>query len=85
MDILEIKKLIEVALPQAEVQVGGEGCNARVLVVSSEFEGKSLLAQQRLVYKALGDKITTGEIHALSIKSFTPAQWEALPSKEGLV
>jgi len=85
MEITEIKQAIENGIPNAEVQVAGEGCNARVLVVSTEFEGKNKLAQQRMVYACMGDKIATGEVHALSIKSFTPEQWEAHPDKENVL
>lgn len=85
MEIAEIKQMIENGIPNSDVEVAGEGCNARVLVVSTEFEGKNKLAQQRMIYACLGDKIATGEVHALSIKSFTPEQWEALPDKENVI
>ncbi|MDH5301422.1 MAG: BolA family transcriptional regulator [Gammaproteobacteria bacterium] len=71
----EIKTLIEAGLPGATVILGGEGCNSQVTVISEDFAGKSLLQQQRMVYAALGDRFRTGEIHALSVKSYTPAQW----------
>jgi len=76
----EIKTLIEAGLPGATVILGGEGCNSQVTVISGEFDGKSLLQQQRMVYACFGDKFNTGEIHALSIKSYTPAQWESRAS-----
>ena len=85
MEIAEIKEVIESGIPNSTVEVAGEGCNARVLVVSPEFDGKNKLAQQRMVYACLGDKIATGEVHALSIKSFTPDQWEAHPDKENVL
>lgn len=85
MEIAEIKQMIENGIPHSDVQVAGEGCNARVLVVSPEFEGKNKVAQQRMVYACLGDKIATGEVHALSIKAFTPEQWEAFPDKENVI
>lgn len=85
MKLDDIKGLIEAALPGAEVYVQGEGCNASVVVISPAFEGKTLVAQQRMVYGAVGDLIATGTLHALSIKSYTPAQWQALPGKESLV
>jgi len=51
------------------------------LVVSEAFDGLSLLKQQKLVYATLGDNITNGTIHALTIKSYTPAQWEKISDK----
>ncbi len=77
MSEINIKALIEKGLPGAQVTVNGDGCSASVIVVSDEFEGKSMLQQQKMVYATLGDNITNGTIHALSIKSYTVAQWEA--------
>jgi len=77
MSEINIKALIEKGLPGAQVTVNGDGCSASVIVVSDEFEGKSMLQQQKMVYATLGDNITNGTIHALSIKSYTIAQWEA--------
>jgi acid stress-induced BolA-like protein IbaG/YrbA len=76
----EIKAKIEAGISEATVIMGGEGCNAQVTVVSAEFEGKSLLQQQRMVYATLGDAITSGALHALSIKSYTPDQWQSQSS-----
>lgn len=81
MSELDIKSLIEKGIPGATVEVAGDGCNASVIVVSDAFENKSLLQQQKMVYAALGDNIINGTIHALSIKSYTQAQWKALPDK----
>ncbi len=75
----DLKILIEKGIPGAEVQVSGEGCNAAVVVVAEAFAGKSLLAQQRMVYACVDDLIKSGELHALSIKSYTPEQWAAGP------
>lgn len=77
MEAENLKQMIEAGLPGATVLLDGDGCNAKVIVVAPDFEGKSLLQQQRMVYATLGDKITDGTIHALSVKSYTPAQWKA--------
>lgn len=69
-----IKQLIEQALPHAEAHVeGDDGTHFAAVVVCPEFEGKGTLAQHRLVYQALGKRMG-GEIHALSLKTLTPAQ-----------
>lgn len=81
MSDLDIKSLIEQGIPGAKVLLSGEGCNFNAIVISDEFEGKSLLQQQRMVYATLGDLITNGTVHALSIKSYTNAQWQALDNK----
>ena len=76
----EIKTLIEAAIGDAEVRVTGDGRHFEAVVVSKEFSGKSMLAQHRLVYAALGDRFDTEVVHALSLKTYTPEQWLALQS-----
>jgi BolA family transcriptional regulator, general stress-responsive regulator len=44
-----------------------------VLVVSEAFAGATLLKRHRLVYAALGDAMET-DIHALSIRAYTPEE-----------
>jgi len=48
----------------------------RVVVVSDRFTGKSRVERQRLVYAALSGEMGP-EIHALSMKTLTPDEWEA--------
>ena len=47
------------------------GSHFEVIVVAKAFEGLATLARHRLVYQALGDAMTR-DIHALSIKAYTP-------------
>jgi len=71
-----IKEMIEAGLPGAEVQVSGaDGVHFEAIVVSDDFAGKSMLAQHRMVYESLGDKMQTGDIHALALRTYTPQQW----------
>jgi len=51
---------------------GGE-THFNVEIVSSEFEGKSRVARQRMVYEALSAELAGG-IHALALKTLTPAE-----------
>jgi len=81
MSDINIQAMIETGIPGAIAKVSGDGCNASVIVISDAFEGLSLLKQQKLVYGTLGDNITNGTIHALTIKSYTPEQWETLQNK----
>ena len=63
----EIQKLIEAGLPNAQVTVtGDDGQHFEALVVSPDFAGKTPVAQHRLVYAALGEKMGR-EIHALKL------------------
>ncbi|DAZ94451.1 TPA: hypothetical protein N0F65_002769 [Lagenidium giganteum] len=53
----------------------GAETHFKVVVVSSEFEGKPLLQRHRMVNEVLKDDLASG-VHALSIQGKTPAQWE---------
>ncbi len=70
----DIQKMIESNLPGSQVSVTGDGRHFEALVISSVFEGMSLIARQRKVYSTLGDNISNGNIHALSIKAKTPEE-----------
>jgi len=76
MNTEDVKALIEKGIPGSEAIVSGEGCNLEVTVISDSFEGKTMLAEQKLVYAAVNHLIQTGELHALGIKAFTPEEWE---------
>lgn len=72
----EVQKMIEAGLPDCEVKVTGDGSHFDAVVIGDVFDGLSLVKKQQKVYATLGDKITSGEVHALSIKTFTPAEYE---------
>lgn len=74
----EVTTIITAAIPDAQVQVDGEGCSFSLVVVSEQFEGLSLLKKQQAVMKLFSDRIASGELHALSVKAYTPEQWQAL-------
>jgi len=71
----EVQRLIEAGLPGCKALVQGDGRHFEVIVTGEVFEGKSLLARQRLVNAAVNAHIASGELHALSIKTYTPAEW----------
>lgn len=75
MEIIEVQQKIEAGLPAAEVRVTGDGSHFEALVISPEFEGKSPLQKQKMVYATVNEHITSGELHALTIKAYTPEQW----------
>lgn len=75
MDAETIRELIEKGLPDATVKVeGADGVHFEAVVVSESFRGKLPLARHRMVYATLGDRISTGEIHALALTTLTPEQ-----------
>jgi acid stress-induced BolA-like protein IbaG/YrbA len=72
----EIKKLIEDELDGVDAQVSGDGSHYEAIVVGDIFAGKSMVEQQRMVYSPLNAYIINGEIHALTIKAYTPDDWK---------
>jgi acid stress-induced BolA-like protein IbaG/YrbA len=70
----QIKQLIVAHLPCEHITVDGDGQHFFATIVSAKFDGKPRLQRHRLVYEALGDKMKH-EIHALSLKTLTPAEW----------
>ena len=74
MNALQIKQLIEAGLPGARADVlGDDGVHFEATVVSDAFDGKLPLARHRMVYATLGQRMG-GEIHALALKTLTPAE-----------
>jgi len=76
MQAVEVKNIIETQISEATVITAGEGCNFEVTVVSEKFEGLLPVKRQQLVYKCVENQIADGSIHALTIKAYTPAQWQ---------
>ena len=76
MNAQDIQQLIEQGLPGATVRVEGpDGVHFEATVVSEAFRGKLPLARHRLVYATLGERMG-GEIHALALRTLTPAEAE---------
>jgi len=72
-----IEALIRAGLPGAEVKVTGDGRHFEAVVVSDAFAGKSLIQKHRMVMETVKAQIASDELHALSIKAFTPEEWAA--------
>ena len=70
----EIEDLIKAGLACESVKVSGDGHHFQAKVVSTEFEGKRPVARQQLVYATVQPQISSGELHALSLKTLTPAE-----------
>jgi acid stress-induced BolA-like protein IbaG/YrbA len=74
METEAVAQLIRAGLPGAEVEVTGDGSHFDAVVVSAAFEGLTPIKKQRLVMDTVKAQIASGELHALSIKTLTPAQ-----------
>ena len=72
----QIKTWIAAGLPCEHLELAGDGQHFEAVVVSAEFRGKSMVQQHQLVYRALGERMKE-QIHALSMKTYTPEEWAA--------
>jgi acid stress-induced BolA-like protein IbaG/YrbA len=72
-----IQQSIQQGMQQDYVAVSGDGAHFEAVVVSAEFVGKTRIQRHQRVYQALGDRMRE-EIHALSMKTHTPQEWEKL-------
>lgn len=73
-----IKNLIENGMADTQALVDGDGRHFNAIVISPAFIGKNRIQKQQLVYASLGNRIADGSIHALSIKTYTPEEWQQL-------
>ena len=72
MTLVEIQKKLESNIDQSQLTLEGDGCNCSAVVVSPIFQGLSLLQRQRIVLSVVSEEIKSGELHALSVKTYTP-------------
>jgi acid stress-induced BolA-like protein IbaG/YrbA len=71
----ELHSLITAGLPCAHCETEGDGRHWYATIVSTAFEGKRLIQRHQQVYATMGGRMQTDEVHALSMKTFTPAEW----------
>jgi acid stress-induced BolA-like protein IbaG/YrbA len=70
-----IHSYISNGLECTHLEVEGDGQHFQAIIVSPAFEGKRLIQRHQLVYAALGDRMRE-EIHALSMKTLSPAEYQ---------
>jgi acid stress-induced BolA-like protein IbaG/YrbA len=71
----QIKQYIAAGLPCDHLEVEGDGQHFYATIVSAAFDGQRLIKRHQLVYGVLGDRMRE-EIHALSMKTLTPTEWQ---------
>jgi acid stress-induced BolA-like protein IbaG/YrbA len=71
-----IEQSIRNGLSCTHVEVHGDGAHFEAVIVSPQFAGLSRIRQHQLVYGALGERMRE-EIHALSMKTYSPEEWAA--------
>ena len=78
MPIDDLRGLLETAFPGDTIHLTSpmdDNNHFQCVVVSSHFEGKTMVECHQLVYQALGDAMAEA-VHALALKTYTPLQWD---------
>jgi acid stress-induced BolA-like protein IbaG/YrbA len=71
----ELQAIIAAGLPCEHIELTGDGRHWYATIVSRLFEGQRLIQRHQRVYATLGGRMQTDEVHALSMKTYTPAEW----------
>ena len=77
MDMPAFAKMIEEAIDGARATVTGDGSKFEAVVISEVFAGLSPVKKHQMVYRVFSEQLASGAMHALSIKAYTPSEWEA--------
>lgn len=75
MNAEQLQSIIAAGLPCEHLEVSGDGRHWSAVIVSPAFEGKRAIVRHQLVYATLGQRMHTDEVHALSMKTYTPTEW----------
>ncbi|EGU34678.1 BolA family iron metabolism protein IbaG [Vibrio scophthalmi] len=75
MDSAKVQQILNEALNLEELHVKGEGSHYEVIAVDACFEGMNRVKKQQTIYAPLMEYIQRNDIHALSIKAYTPTEW----------
>ena len=73
----ELKTLISAGLDCEHIELDGDGRHWFATIVSPAFGGMRPIQRHQRVYATLGNRLQSDEVHALSMKTFTPAEWSA--------
>ncbi len=71
----DVKVLLENALPDCLFQVETDGGHFNIVAIGDLFEGKRPVQRQQQIYAALNEKISSGAIHAVNMKTLTHQEW----------
>lgn len=74
----EVQSLVQQGVQDATVYVEGEGCDLTLTVVSAAFAGLTEVKKQQQVLATLTEPLASGKLHAVSVKVFTPEEWQAI-------
>ncbi len=77
MQAPDIENLLNGSFPGCEVMVSAAGNHVDITVVGEVFDGLRPVQRQQRVYAVLREAIASGVIHAVNMKTYTPAEWQA--------
>jgi monothiol glutaredoxin len=80
----EVEALIGADYPHAEIHVEGQGCDLTISVISDLFDGQTLIKQHQGVMATLAEPLASGRLHAVTLKTYTPAQWQPQQPAAGM-
>ena len=78
MTPIELKLKLESLAPETRVEVvdlTGTQDHYQAVIISPAFEGKLMIDQHRMVFGLLQAEVDSGEVHALTLKTYTPDQY----------
>ncbi len=73
----EVESLIMRQYPDAKIAIEGQACDLTIRVVSEQFAGVTMIKQHQGVMATLSEALASGRLHAVTLKTFTPEQWQA--------
>lgn len=82
METVEISRKIERGIPGSKAEVAGADAHYSAIVVAPAFEGKTRIERHQMVYATLRQEMTSQAVHALALKTLTPAEWEREQRKQ---
>ena len=77
----QLQAKIETLAPGTKAQImdlTGTQDHYQAVIVSPIFEGKITIERHRMVMNLMQKDIDSGDVHALTLKTYTPAQYEKL-------
>lgn len=78
MPASQVQVFIAEGISCEHLAVSGDGQHFEAVIVSPEFVGKNRVQRQQHVFAVVGERMEKNEIHALSMKCYTPDEWDAL-------
>lgn len=76
----DIEKLVKHGIVDSQVFVEGAGCDLSVTVISEQFNDLTIVKKQQLVMATLTEVLANGKLHAVSVQTYTPDEWQARPT-----